>query len=89
MRDIGEEVWQLIQANADRGGMVNMAGFWSDCEALPVSSECIDGIIKNIVYMGFVWWWGDQLIVVRPTMCPNCGPVHELITNHMLNCGWS
>jgi len=86
MRDAGEQVWKLIQARADRGGMVNMEAFRSDCEALPVDDACIAVIIKNIAYMGFVWWWGDQMIVVRPAMCPNCGPVHELITNHMLHC---
>jgi hypothetical protein len=86
MKDIGEEVWELIQKNADRGGMVAMEAFWNDCEALPVSDECIEVIIGNIRNTGFIWFWGDQMIVVKPIMCPNCGPVHELITIHMLNC---
>lgn len=83
---IEEQLWKLIQARADRGGMVCMKGFWSDCEALPVSDECIEVIIGNIRNTGLIWMWGDQIIVVRPFMCPNCGLVHELVTIHMKNC---
>lgn len=86
MKDIGEEVWQLIQKNSDRGGMVAMESFWNDCEALPICTESIKTIIRNIVYTGLAWYWGKQLVVIRPFYCPNCGPVHELVTIHMLNC---
>jgi hypothetical protein len=86
MKDIGDQVWELIQKNADRGGMVDMESFWNDCEALPINGACIEGIIKNIVYTGLIWLWHEQIIVVRPFLCPDCGPVHELVTIHMKNC---
>jgi hypothetical protein len=86
MKSMEEEVMELIQKHADRGGLVAMQRLRRDCAALPIDGEYIDIIIGKIRDAGLVWMWGKQIIVVRPWRCPNCGPVTERVSVHMPEC---
>lgn len=87
MKSVSEGIWELIQEHAGRRGMVNMRRLGNDLGNLSIEWVDVQSIIRNIRDAGLIWFWGKQMVVVRPFYCWTCGRrVDERASEHMGEC---
>jgi hypothetical protein len=80
-------VWEVIEENTRRGGLVNMQRLRQGFYGLTIEGTHIDAIIRQLKRSGAIWFWGAQMIVVKPWNCPNCRRhVEERVSIHMVAC---
>lgn len=80
-------VWELIEENTDRGGMVDMQKLRRAFYTLTIEGEHINGIIRQLKQSGAIWFWGTQMIVPKPWNCSHCRRrVEERVSTHMVEC---
>jgi hypothetical protein len=76
----------IIEQYASRGGLVAMRPLWRDLNSLPLDPVVVQDIIKHLESVDYLWHWGQQMVVVRPFLCPNCNRViQQSVTAHMHN----
>jgi hypothetical protein len=79
-----EAVSAIIERHADRGGLVDTRSAWRDLLDLPLDPVDVQEIVRGLERSGYLWHWGEQMVVIRPIRCPGCNRVvQKTITAHM------
>lgn len=79
-----EAVCDVIEAHADHGGVVDTRRVWRELRDLPLDTAVVQEIINPLDGTGYLWQWGEWIILPRPVQCPKCNRWIEVpLTRHM------